>query len=104
MDHGRSIQHRAGLIVATCVSMLVLIVSLVSCGPEGYKEVKADELKKLIDSGGAVLIVDNRNEYEYGRGHIPKAVNMPQERLFALDSLLPKDKTFPIVFYCTGYG
>jgi rhodanese-related sulfurtransferase len=66
--------------------------------------VKADELKKLIDSGVPILIVDNRSEYEYSRGHLPKAVNIPQERLFSLDNLLPKDKAFPIVFYCTGYG
>jgi hypothetical protein len=87
------------------LSVLALLIPLASCEPEGgYGEVKADELKRLIDSGVPILIVDNRSEYEYSRGHLPKAVNIPQERLFSLDNLLPKDKAFPIVFYCTGYG
>jgi hypothetical protein len=85
--------------------LALLLIPLASCELEGgYREVKADELKKLIDSGVPILVVDNRSEYEYSRGHLPKAINIPQERLFSLDNLLPKDKAFPIVFYCTGYG
>jgi hypothetical protein len=87
------------------LSLLALLIPLVSCELDGnYKELKADELKKLIDDGPAILIVDNRSEYEYSRGHVPKAINIPQERFILLDTLLPKDKSFPIVFYCTGYG
>jgi hypothetical protein len=87
------------------LTLCTMLIPLVSCELDGgYKELKADELKKLIEDGPAILIVDNRSEYEYGIGHIPKAINIPQERFTLLDTLLPKDKGFPIVFYCTGYG
>ena len=102
---GKHLLRRFTLDTILLLSVLALLIALASCELEGgYGEVKADELKKLIDSGVPILIVDNRSEYEYSRGHLPKAVNIPQERLFSLDSLLPKDKAFPIVFYCTGYG
>ncbi len=104
MDDQRDIKHRVGSAMAMLLVMFALLAILASCGPEGYEELKADDLKKIMDSSIAVLVVDNRSEYEYSRGHIPKAINVPQERLFALNSFLPKDKDFPIVFYCTGYG
>ena len=91
--------------VLTFLSLFVLMVPLFSCELEGgYKEVKAGEVKKLVDNGTPVVIVDNRSEYEYNNGHLPKAINIPQERFLTVDSLLPKDKALPIVFYCTGYG
>jgi len=102
---GKRPSRRFILNAALFLSLFALLIPLASCDLEGgYRKVKADELKKLIDSGVPILIVDNRSEYEYSRGHLPKAINIPQERLFSLDNLLPKDKAFPVVFYCTGYG
>ena len=104
-SRGRHVLCRHSLSLTMFLLFFVVLIPLTSCELRaGYKEVKADELKKLIDDSAAVMIVDNRSEYEYNRGHLPKALNIPQERLFSLDTFLPKDKTFPIVFYCTGYG
>ena len=102
---GRHLQYRHILSVIVFFLWFTMLIPLTSCELEAsYNEVKAGELKKLIDDGAAVMIVDNRSEYEYNRAHLPKAVNIPQERLFSLDSLLPKDKAFRVVFYCAGYG
>lgn len=38
--------------------------------------VSADEFKKLV-TGGEVAVLDVRSEREYGQGHIPGAVNVP---------------------------
>jgi hypothetical protein len=90
---------------AVFLVVFALLIPLVSCPLDAsHRVVKAGELKKLMDTSLPVLIVDNRSEYEYNRGHLPKAINIPQERLFSLDNLLPKDKGLPIVFYCTGSG
>ena len=106
--HGGQKAHtlRRGLVnLIICMALFALFLPLVSCELDGgYKELSADELKKFIDDGPAILIVDNRSEYEYSRGHIPKAINIPQEQFTLLNTLLPKDKGFPVVFYCTGYG
>jgi predicted sulfurtransferase len=69
-----------------------------------FKEISAQELKKMMDEKTPFLLVDNRSEYEYRDVRIPGAVNIPQEKFRFLDELLPKDKTFLIVFYCRGGG
>jgi predicted sulfurtransferase len=71
---------------------------------DDFKEIRAEELKKMMDEKAPFLLVDNRSEYEYSDVRIPGAVNIPQEQFKHLDELLPKDKTFPIVFYCRGGG
>jgi len=51
-----------------------------------------------------MLIVDTRGEYEYRQGHIPGAINIPQEQFDNIEALMPKDKDMQIVFYCRGFG
>jgi predicted sulfurtransferase len=77
----------------------------VSCElTDDFKEIKAEELKKMMDEKAPFLLVDTRSEYEYRDVRIPGAINIPQEKFRILDMLLPKDKTFPIIFYCRGSG
>ncbi|MCX5814001.1 MAG: rhodanese-like domain-containing protein [Proteobacteria bacterium] len=71
---------------------------------DDFKAIQAEELKKMMDEKVPFLLVDNRSEYEYRDVRIPGAINIPQERFRFLDRLLPKDKTFTIVFYCRGGG
>jgi predicted sulfurtransferase len=69
-----------------------------------FKTIGADEVKAMLESGERVLIIDARSEEEYKAGHLPKAINV-SPRLFPLISgYLPKDKLYPLVFYCRGYG
>ncbi len=91
--------------IAILPVLLFLLITAVSCDFNNvYRGISGDELKKLIDAGAAILIVDNRSEYEYRSGHIPKAINVPQEHLSVLKMFLPKDKALPVVFYCWGAG
>ena len=85
--------------------LLFTLVFPVSCIlSEDFKNLKAEELKKMIDEGSKMLIVDTRGEYEYLQGHIPNAINIPQEKFDIIETLLPKNKDMQIVFYCRGYG
>ena len=69
-----------------------------------YKTIGVEEVKQMMDKGERVLIIDSRTEEEYRAGHLPQAVNLPP-RLFPLISgYLPKDKMYPLVFYCRGFG
>jgi hypothetical protein len=93
-----------GMIMPLLLSILAMFL-VVSCElTSDFKELSAVELNKLISEGAQILIVDNRTEYEYNEGHIPKAINISQERFNSLNMLLPKDKAFPILFYCRGTG
>jgi len=54
--------------------------------------------------GANILIIDSRSKFEYKEGYIPKAIYIPQERFYMIQSFLPKEKNIPLVFYCKGYG
>jgi rhodanese-related sulfurtransferase len=86
--------------------LLLLFLSLCSaCSASSqFRNVKAEELKQLIDEGARLMIVDNRSEYEYGQGRIPKAILITQEKFHLIDTLLPPEKDLPVIFYCRGYG
>ena len=90
-------------IVKLFLPIVVLMVAF-SCGPSQANNVNAEELKKMITEDTRLLVVDTRTEYEYKLGRIPKAINISQEKFYMLETLLPKEKDTPIVFYCRGVG
>ncbi len=74
----------------------------------GYKLIKTDELKKLYHKDPkALLLVDTRQEWEYGAGHIKGALNFPMEptsfsrwkKRGGLKTFLGQDLEKTIVFY-----
>jgi rhodanese-related sulfurtransferase len=78
----------------------------VSCGlgtPE-FKDVKAEELKRMMDSGTLLMIVDTRIHREYREGRLPGAVNIPPHKFMRIEQYLPREKDTRIVFYCRGFG
>jgi rhodanese-related sulfurtransferase len=83
----------------------ILLVSMFSyASAENYKSISADELKKILDKKAELFLVDARSQQEFSQGHIPKAVNIPPEKVGSISALLPKNKKTPIVFYCRGVG
>lgn len=64
---------------------------------EPFHRVTAAEAKEmLLDEG--VVIFDVREPHEYAGGHVPNAILLPVNSLFARREELPKDKK--IVFVC----
>ena len=90
-------------ILKLLLSIIILLICA-SCGPANANNVNAEELKKMMSENTRLLVVDTRTEYEYKLGHIPKAINISQEKFYMLDTLLPNEKDTPIVFYCRGVG
>ncbi|MBI1921591.1 MAG: rhodanese-like domain-containing protein [Geobacter sp.] len=73
-------------------------------GPGYGKKVEAAKLKpaevdKLIREAKAdYVLVDVRDDMEFGEGHIPTAINIPVEQFAARSGVLPKEKK--IIVYC----
>jgi rhodanese-related sulfurtransferase len=82
------------------LSLLFLTASYAAA--QQFKDVTADELKKIIDTKEKVLIVDARGQTDYRQGHIPTAINIPTNKNRVIQQLLPADKDFPLIFYCHG--
>jgi rhodanese-related sulfurtransferase len=90
-------------IIKLCLSIVALMIAA-SCGPAYANDINAEELNKLMIENTKLFVVDTRTEYEYQQGHIPKAINISQEKFYMLETLLPKEKDTPLVFYCRGTG
>jgi rhodanese-related sulfurtransferase len=81
---------------------------LVEARSGGYRIITTEELRDLyFKAPETLLLVDTRQEWEYGAGHIRGAVNFPMEpswwarwqKADALERLLGPDKHRLIVFY-----
>ncbi|MEX2185210.1 MAG: rhodanese-like domain-containing protein [Pirellulales bacterium] len=81
----------------------------------GYDLITTEELKKLIDDKSAFVLVDTMPAEDFGREHIPGAINfdLPKEDMNEWDAkktsdkteedfakALGEDKNKPIVVYC----
>jgi rhodanese-related sulfurtransferase len=83
---------------------IVVLMVTASCGPSQANDISAEELKKMISEDTRLLVIDTRTEFEYRLGHIPKAINISEEKFYMIETLLPKEKDTPLVFYCRGVG
>ncbi len=67
-------------------------------------DVSAEQLNEMIARKAPLLLVDTRTEYEYKKAHLPGAICIAPYRFNDLNTLLPADKSVPIIFYCRGVG
>ncbi len=70
--------------------------------PPDWNVVRAGELKKALDSGEKVFLLDVREPSEFAAGHIEGAVNVPVKELPRRVNELPKDRGLKMVAYCAS--
>ncbi len=80
------------------VYISVLIYTNIEANVFGIKEIDANGLKEMLESGEPVKLIDVRSEAEYNQGIIENGEFMPLHTLPARLNDLPTDET--IVFYC----
>ena len=78
---------------------LSLGVSGLASADEGWKEVKAEELKQMMDAGD-VMVINPLSKIEFNDLHIEGSVNIPMETM--REDSLPADKEKKLAFYCLG--
>ena len=69
----------------------------------GVSLVDAEQLKRWIDGGKPMMLVDSRVAGEYKAGHIPTAVNIVATAMEKDRGKLPGNKKAVLVFYCNGW-
>ena len=87
---------------------LLLLSSLTGCSrvKEGathslsYKEVNAQEAKRIMDSEENYIILDVRTEAEFRAGHIKDAILIPHDQIYDNAEKYLKDKGKLILVYC----
>ena len=84
--------------------LLSLLLLLTGCGGENkggtYRQISQEEARNLMETESDLIILDVRTPEEYAEGHIPGAINLPNEDIHGQDpELLPK-KDQKILVYC----
>ena len=75
-------------------------VETATLAPAEYQKITAEEAKARIDSGDPVVIVDVRTPEEFAAGHIPGAINVPNEGILDEMPVELNDLNAEILLYC----
>ena len=88
------------ILLAACASGPVTSTrSPKSCEPtDNIPRITTGELKKLMDEGADLLVVDTLYPYWYKKGHIKGAINFPWAETIKEPTVLPRTKL--VVLYC----
>jgi rhodanese-related sulfurtransferase len=77
-------------------------LKLVKDAKSRVKEVDYNEIKKRIDSGEKLILVDTREDLEWAKGHVPGAIHLGKGVIERdIEKTVP-DHNAPVVLYCGG--
>ena len=82
------------------ILILLLTILFISSCNNTYKSISMDEATKLIEERNDYILLDVRTYEEYKDGHIPNAINYPNENIDENISLILPDKSQMILVYC----
>ena len=66
----------------------------------GYRQISMDEAVKMMRDEKDYIILDVRRPDEFAEGHIPGAINVPNEEIGTTESAELPDKSQLILVYC----
>jgi len=77
-------------------------LKLVNDAKTRIKETNVPEMKKRLDAGEQMILVDTREDSEWARGHVPGAIHLSKGVIERdIEKMIP-DRSAPIVLYCGG--
>ena len=81
------------------------LMLLSSCGTSGssansYRQISMDEAVKMMKDEKNYIILDVRRPDEYAEGHIPGAINVPNEEIGTAEIAELPSKSQLILVYC----
>ena len=87
------------------IPMILSAMLLSSCGTpgsssSGYRQISMDEAVKMMRDEKDYIILDVRRPDEYAAGHIPGAINVPNEDIGTAEIAALPDKSQRILVYC----
>jgi rhodanese-related sulfurtransferase len=77
-------------------------LAIVNDAKTRVKEADFRDIKKRLDAGEKLILVDTREDNEWARGHIPNAIHLGKGIIERdVEQTIP-DKNAPLVLYCGG--
>ena len=89
------------------ILIVLAMLMLSACGQDKvkhqeavYVNITAEEAKKIMDNEEGYMILDTRTQEEFDEGHIPGAINIPNESIGNEEISALPDKDQLILVYC----
>ena len=87
------------------ITLILSSLFLTSCSGNpladlGYKQITMDEALRTMSDEIGYIILDVRTPEEYAEGHIPGAINVPNEAIGSAEIPELPDKSQHILVYC----
>ena len=85
------------------LAAVLAAITLIFAGcaqPKGYKEITQEEAAKIMQEQSGFIILDVRTAQEFNGGHIPNAINVPNESITDKQPEQLPDKNQMILVYC----
>ncbi|HLH08397.1 MAG TPA: rhodanese-like domain-containing protein [Terriglobales bacterium] len=77
-------------------------LNIVNDAKKRVRETTVDEVKKKLDRGERFVLVDVREESEYAKDHLPKAIHLGKGIIERdIEKAVPDPGT-PLILYCGG--
>ena len=88
--------------ILTLFLSTILLSSCVSNGgsANSYRQISMDEAAQMMKNESGYIILDVRRPDEYAEGHIPGAINLPNEDIGTAEIPKLPDKAQLILVYC----
>ena len=81
--------------------MLAMVLLVSACLAEaGYRQISQEEAQRILNEETGFLLLDVRTAEEYAEGHIPGAINVPNETIGDGDIPALPDREQRILVYC----
>ena len=80
--------------------MLLSACSATGGSANSYRQISMDEAIKMMKDEKNYIILDARRPDEYAEGHIPGAINIPNEEIGTAEIAELPDKSQLILVYC----
>lgn len=87
------------------IPVWMALLLLAGCGApvekeSGYRQINMDEALAVMEAESGYIILDVRTPEEFGDGHIPGAINVPNETIGSGEIPELPDKEQLILVYC----
>lgn len=92
-------QHSIFFLVCAAI-VAFLVVSVCYGTEENIPRISIQELKKIVDEGEEITIIDVQPKAVYDKGHIKGAVSIPWKTQLRLEDVWSLPSGIPIVTYC----
>ena len=88
------------LITMILSAMLLSACGSSGCSSSGYRRISMDEAVEMMKKESGYIILDVRRPDEYAEGHIPGAINVPNEEIGTAEIAELPNKSQLILVYC----